>query len=63
MDEAGAAANVGLEKPKSIKELEAKRNDVLLRKKKVVSEQRYEDTAKLRDEEKKIDDQLINALS
>jgi ATP-dependent Clp protease ATP-binding subunit ClpC len=62
LDEAGAATNVRLEKPAQIKELEDKKNEILNRKKEVVSKQRYEEAAKLRDEENKIKEKLTNAL-
>jgi ATP-dependent Clp protease ATP-binding subunit ClpC len=62
LDEAGAATNVSVEKPEIIKDLEAKRSEILDRKKEVVSKQKYEEAAKLRDEEKKIEEQLANAL-
>jgi ATP-dependent Clp protease ATP-binding subunit ClpC len=63
LDEAGAATNVTIEKPQSIKDLEAKRNQILDKKKEVVSKQKYEEAAKLRDEERKIEEQLANALT
>lgn len=62
LDEAGAATNVTVEKPQQIKDLEAKKNEILERKKEVVSKQKYEEAAKLRDDEKKIEEQLANAL-
>jgi ATP-dependent Clp protease ATP-binding subunit ClpC len=62
MDEAGAATNVTIEKPSNIKELEAKKLDILNKKKEVVSRQKYEEAAKLRDEGNKIDEQLNAAI-
>ena len=62
LDEAGAATNISVEKPQQIKDLEAKRAEILNRKKDVVSKQKYEEAAKLRDEERKVDEQLANAL-
>jgi ATP-dependent Clp protease ATP-binding subunit ClpC len=62
LDEAGAATNISVEKPQQIKDLEAKRGEILNRKKDVVSKQKYEEAAKLRDEERKVDEQLANAL-
>ena len=62
MDEAGAATNISVEKPQHVKDLEIKKNEILDRKKEVVSKQKYEEAAKLRDEEKKIEEQLNNAL-
>lgn len=58
MDEAGAATNVSIEKPNIIKELEEKKKGINGRKKDVVSKQNYEEAAKLRDEERKIVEQL-----
>jgi ATP-dependent Clp protease ATP-binding subunit ClpC len=63
LDEAGAATNVTVEKPQQIKDLEEKRNEILNRKKEVVNKQKYEEAAKLRDEERKIDDQLSTAIT
>jgi len=62
LDEAGAATNVSLEKPQSVKDLELKKIEILNRKKEVISKQKYEEAAKLRDEGAKIDEQLSNAL-
>ncbi len=62
LDEAGAATNVGVDKPQGIKDLEAKRNEILNRKKEVVKLQKYEEAAKLRDDEKKVDAQLEVAM-
>jgi ATP-dependent Clp protease ATP-binding subunit ClpC len=62
LDEAGAATNVGVEKPEKIKELEQKRLEILNRKKEVVFKQKYEEAAELRDKERKIDEQLNNAI-
>jgi ATP-dependent Clp protease ATP-binding subunit ClpC len=63
MDEAGATTNVNLEKPEEIKLLEAKRNEIIEKKKDVVVKQKYEEAAKLRDEEKKVEDQLKTAMT
>jgi ATP-dependent Clp protease ATP-binding subunit ClpC len=63
LDEAGAATNVSIDKPQLIKELEAKKIQILEKKKEVVNKQKYEEAAKLRDEEKKLEDQLSMALS
>ena len=62
MDEAGAATNISLDKPQAIKDLEEKKNKLILKKKEVVSKQKYEDAAKIRDEQNKIDTQLEAAL-
>lgn len=58
LDEAGATTNVSIEKPDNIKELEAKKLEINEKKKEVVVKQRYEEAAKLRDEEKKIVEEL-----
>jgi ATP-dependent Clp protease ATP-binding subunit ClpC len=52
MDEAGAATNNGV-KPNSIVLLEERKNEIIEKKKKVVLKQKYEEAAKLRDEEDK----------
>lgn len=62
LDEAGASTNVSVEKPEKIKKLEVKRLEIIEKKKEVVLKQKYEEAAKLRDEEKKIDDALEKAL-
>jgi len=62
LDEAGATTNVSVEKPDNIKELEAKRNDINEKKKEVVVKQKYEEAAKLRDEEKKVTEELEKAM-
>ena len=62
MDEAGAATNISLEKPQNIKDLEDKKNKLIIRKKEVVSKQKYEDAAKIRDEQNKINEQLEAAM-
>ena len=62
MDEAGAATNITLEKPAQIKDLEERKAKILDRKKEVVSKQKYEEAATLRDEERKVVEQLDSAL-
>jgi ATP-dependent Clp protease ATP-binding subunit ClpC len=62
MDEAGATTNVTLEKPEEIKQLEAKKLEINERKKEVVIKQKYEEAAKLRDEEKKVIEELQTAM-
>ena len=62
MDEAGATTNVSLEKPENIKLLEAKKLEINELKKEVVVKQKYEEAAKLRDEEKKVIEQLQTAM-
>ncbi len=59
MDEAGAATNISVEKPQIIKNLEQKKEVLNNVKKDVVLKQNYEEAAKIRDEEKKIDDLLL----
>lgn len=63
MDEAGATTNVSVEKTAEIKELEARLVVINEKKKEVVSKQKYEEAAKLRDEEKKIDEALALAMA
>lgn len=63
LDEAGATTNVGVEKPENIKELEAKKLVINEKKKDVVVKQKYEEAAKLRDEEKKVIDELASAMA
>jgi ATP-dependent Clp protease ATP-binding subunit ClpC len=61
LDEAGATTNVSVEKPENIKKLEAKKADINEKKKDVVLKQKYEEAAKLRDEEKKVVEDLAAA--
>ena len=63
LDEAGATTNVSIEKPENIKELELKKLEINEKKKDVVVKQKYEEAAKLRDEEKKIIDDLAKAMA
>ncbi len=63
MDEAGATTNVSVEKTAEIKDLEARLVVINEKKKEVVSKQKYEEAAKLRDEEKKIDEALALAMA
>lgn len=58
LDEAGATTNVNIEAPENIKKLEIKKEELKDKKLEVVNKQNYEDAAKLRDEEKKIIDEL-----
>lgn len=58
LDEAGAATNVGVEKPQIIKVLEEKQASLNKLKKEMVLKQNYEDAATIRDEQEKIDIQL-----
>ena len=63
LDEAGATTNVNVETPQNIKDLEAKKEKIKEEKMSVVNKQKYEDAAKLRDEERRLDDQLDKAKS
>lgn len=54
MDEAGAATNMNVEKSEKLKKLEAEKELIATKKIEVVAKQKYEEAAKLRDEEKKI---------
>ncbi len=63
LDEAGATTNVGIEKPDNIKELEAKKKEINEQKIEVVKAQKYEDAAKLRDGERKVDEELEKAMT
>jgi ATP-dependent Clp protease ATP-binding subunit ClpC len=63
MDEAGATTNVSVEKPENIKKLELKREEIKEKKKDVVRSQKYEEAAKLRDEEKKVSEELVVAMT
>lgn len=62
MDEAGASTNVSLEKPENIKQLEQKKLELYEKKKMVVQKQQYEQAAKIRDEENKLNEELSKAL-
>jgi ATP-dependent Clp protease ATP-binding subunit ClpC len=61
LDEAGAATNMNIEKSEKLKNLEIEKEKIAQKKVEVVAKQRYEDAAKLRDEEKKIEAILIEA--
>ena len=61
LDEAGASTNIEVEIPEKVKTLEAKKADIQTKKMDVVSKQKYEEAAKLRDEERKIDTDLAKA--
>ena len=58
MDEAGANANINQKAPLKIKTLEAQRESIITEKKNVVATQNYEEAAKLRDQETKINTEL-----
>lgn len=61
MDEVGARMQVHIKPPQDILELEEKIADIGRQKSDVVRAQRYEDAAKLRDEEKRLQDSLESA--
>jgi ATP-dependent Clp protease ATP-binding subunit ClpC len=61
MDEAGAATNVNLQVPDNIKKIEEKREKIRIEKNNVVRTQKYEEAAKLRDEERKLESALDKA--
>ena len=61
LDEAGASTNIEIEIPEKIKTLENKKVDIQAKKLEVVKKQNYEEAAKLRDEERKIDTDLAKA--
>lgn len=61
LDEAGATTNVNQEAPENIKKLEKKKEEINLKKLEVVKQQKYEDAAKLRDEERKTNEELEKA--
>lgn len=63
MDEAGASTNVSIEKPENIKEFERRKIDINEKKKEVVLKQKYEEAAKLRDEERKLNEELEKATA
>jgi ATP-dependent Clp protease ATP-binding subunit ClpC len=62
LDEAGSSTNITVEKPEHVKELEIKRDALEAKKKEVVLKQKYEEAAKLRDEENKVNDALEKAV-
>ena len=61
MDEAGAATNVNLQVPDNIRKIEEKREKIRIEKNNVVRTQKYEEAAKLRDEERKLESTLEKA--
>lgn len=61
LDEAGASTNISHEQPENIKKLEAKKEEILKKKLLVVQKQKYEEAAELRDEERKINEDLDKA--
>jgi len=61
LDEAGASTNINHEAPENIKKLEEKKEAIKNEKFDVVSKQRYEEAARLRDEEKNVNAKLESA--
>ena len=61
LDEAGSQTNVSEDKPQNIKNLETKKNKIHGQKLNVVKEQKFEEAAKLRDEERKVNSELDKA--
>ena len=62
LDEAGSRVNINnMTVPKEIVDLEKKLENVRLEKNSVVKKQKYEEAAKLRDDEKKVEKELIEA--
>lgn len=61
LDEAGAITNVDIEIPKEIQKLEEKSEEIKKTKLEVVAKQQYEKAAKLRDDERKIEEKLDKA--
>jgi len=63
LDEAGATTNISVDKPEIIKELEEQKRVINDKKIDVVKKQKYEEAAKLRDEERKVIESLEQAVS
>ena len=62
LDEAGSRVHINnMTVPKNIVDLEKKLEDVRLEKNSVVKKQKYEEAAKLRDDEKKVEKELLEA--
>jgi len=58
LDEAGASKNVNDELPPNIKKLEEKRRVLLDKKTAIITQQRYEEAAEIRDEERKLNSEI-----
>ena len=63
LDEAGATTNINHEAPENIKRLEERKETIKQEKLEVVNKQKYEEAAKLRDEERKVNEELDSAKS
>ena len=61
LDEAGATTNINHEAPENIKKLETAKENINIKKLEVVQKQKYEEAAKLRDEERHINEELDKA--
>jgi ATP-dependent Clp protease ATP-binding subunit ClpC len=61
LDEAGAVTNVDMDIPEEIKNLEEKKSNIENEKYDVVAKQQYEKAAKLRDDERKIEEAIEKA--
>jgi ATP-dependent Clp protease ATP-binding subunit ClpC len=58
MDRAGANTNIGNDKPEIVKTLEESKKLLNIKKKEVIQKQKFEEAARLRDEERNLNDQL-----
>lgn len=63
LDEAGATTNINHEAPENIKRLEERKESIKQEKLEVVNKQKYEEAAKLRDEERRVNEELDAAKS
>lgn len=61
LDEAGSTTNIEMKVPEKIKKLEEQKEKIQIEKINVVKQQRYEDAAKLRDDERKVSENLNEA--
>ena len=61
LDESGAITNINVEIPENIKNLELEKKEIEEKKKDVVRKQQYEQAAKLRDSENRIEKQIESA--
>lgn len=58
LDEAGSTTNIEIDVPENIKKLESEKEKINIDKISVVKQQRYEEAAKLRDSERKVNEEL-----
>ena len=61
LDEAGSTTNIEIDVPENIKKLEEEKEKINIDKISVVKQQRYEEAAKLRDSERKVNEELESA--